>query len=77
MKLLSNWWEVLTKAWSMRFIYASVVFGALEYALPYFQETIPIPEKTFGAIALLLSGLAGVARIVAQSKMGESDEKAD
>lgn len=64
MKLIDNWFTVLTRAWSARLAALAAVLGALEFALPYFAPVQP--SGKFAAFAGLVSLLAALSRVVAQ-----------
>lgn len=59
---VSNWRAVLTKAWSVRFMAAAILFAGIDSAMPYFYGLIPVPDDVFG----LLSGLATIAALIAR-----------
>lgn len=69
MKLLSNWQDVLTRAWSMRFIILSVVLGSIEVMLPTLGDILLLPERTFAALSVLVMAAAGFARVIAQDNL--------
>ena len=74
MTLLSNWRDVLTKAWSMRLIILSALLSGFEVALPVLREAIEplqlVPPGAFAVLAFVTTAAAGIARIVAQPKSG-------
>lgn len=68
MKLIQNWQEVLTKAWSARLMVLAGLLSGAEVALPFFTDVIPQ-----GAMAVLSSAVvmgAFIARLLAQKNMG-------
>ena len=66
MTLLSNWKDVLTRAWSVRL----VGFGLMaELALQYFSDGLPP-----WAVVLLLVGVFG-SRFVAQEGLSKSENE--
>lgn len=67
MKLLSNWRDVLTKAWSIRFMAAAAILSGVEVAIPLLDGYLPIPQKLFASLAALFAALAFVARLIAQN----------
>lgn len=67
MKLLSNWREVLTKAWSFRFSVLSALAIGADAAFPFLDGYLPIPQKVFAALAFLFAALAAFSRLIAQS----------
>ena len=74
MKLIDNWHDVFTKAWSMRLIILSALLSGFEVALPIIRESIEplqiVPTGVFASLAFIVSAAAGIARIVAQPKAG-------
>jgi hypothetical protein len=74
MELTYNWRDILTKAWSMRFILLAAVLSGFEVALPILREAIEplglIPPGAFAALSFIATAAAGIARIVAQPKAG-------
>jgi hypothetical protein len=64
MKLYDNWKDILTKAWSIRFIILAGILSGLEIILPLFNESIP--ENLFAALSFVCVSAAFVARLVAQ-----------
>jgi len=72
MQLLSNWKEVLTRAWSVRLLGLASILSGLEVAFPYLEGVFPVPQGLFGALAGLCSAAALVARILAQGNLTEA-----
>lgn len=64
MKLYDNWKDILTKAWSIRFIILAGILTGLEIILPLFNESIP--PNLFAAFSFVCVSAAFVARLVAQ-----------
>lgn len=64
MKLLPNWKDVLTKAWSIRFILLAGLFQGIDLALSLYSPA----EASIGYVvaAAVFTFLAFVSRIVAQ-----------
>ncbi len=71
MNLIEDAARIARRAWSMRLIYVSILLGACDMAMPYFAPEKP--SRAFGALALLVTAAAGVARLVAQPKMRGGD----
>jgi hypothetical protein len=63
-KLIEDAATVARGAWSMRMIYASVVLGAVDVAMPFFAPEQP--SGIFGVLSVLVGIAAGVARVVSQ-----------
>jgi hypothetical protein len=74
MELTYNWRDILTKAWSMRFIILAALLSGFEVALPILREAIEplglVPPGAFAALSFVATAAAGIARIVAQPKAG-------
>lgn len=66
-ELIEGWREKLTKLWSMRLMALAMLFGVLELVLPYFSDWIP--PRIFGALSLIVTVGAMVARMIYQSKL--------
>lgn len=64
MKLYPNWKEILTKAWSIRFIVLAGILSGLEIILPLFHESIP--KNLFAALSFVCVSAAFAARLIAQ-----------
>lgn len=67
MRLLDNWQEILTKAWSVKFNIASALFGGLEVGVQLIQPA-GIPNGLFAGMAALISIMATGARVLAQGE---------
>lgn len=70
--LVSNWRDVLRKAWSVRLLLLAGLLSGLEVALPLIDGVYEIPRGVFAALSGVTVAGAFVARIVAQK--GLSDE---
>lgn len=66
LKLIDDASLVLKRAWSVRLALLSAAFGAMEVALPYFQDFLP--PHTMAVLAIVSSAGAAIARIVDQPK---------
>jgi hypothetical protein len=66
MQLIDDARAVARRAWSMRFIYVSVVLGAVDAAMPFFAPEKP--SRAFGLLAVATTIAAGIARLVAQPR---------
>ncbi|RJT32809.1 hypothetical protein D3227_25760 [Mesorhizobium waimense] len=69
MKLIPNWWAVLTRAWSNRFAAVAVLFGGIDAATPYLYGVLPIPDRLFALLAAVASMAAIVARHLPQGNL--------
>lgn len=70
MNLIANWRAVLKHAWSVRFLALSLLFSAIEVAVPFLNGVLPIAPGPFAALAAASTVAAGVARLVVQRKLG-------
>lgn len=74
MVLHPNWKAILGKAWSVRFMAASAVFGSLEQVVPAFDGLLP--PKTF-AVLSIVAALAGIlARVIQQMGLTDAPDAA-
>lgn len=69
MTLVSNWREVLTRAWSVRLTLLAAILTGVEFAVPFLDGYLPIPQKLFAGLAGLTAAGAFVARLIAQSNI--------
>lgn len=75
MRLRSDWRDILRKAWSVRLIVLATVLTGLEAALPFLPEIAYLPAGTLAGIASVVTGLALLARIVAQRDMEDKRDE--
>lgn len=73
MQLIANWRAVLLRAWSVRFIAISLVFGAIELALPFLGGVLPVRPGTFAALVFFTNLGAAISRIVSQRQLAPRD----
>ena len=67
MSLRYNWKDILTRAWSIRFMVLAAVLSGLEVFFALINpDAFGIPQGTFAALSALASGAAFIARLVAQ-----------
>lgn len=67
MRIIANWREVLTRAWSARLMILAGVLSGAEVALPYF--TFAVPTGVMAALSSLVVSAAFIARFWAQKNM--------
>jgi hypothetical protein len=70
MTLVENWKEILTKAWSIKFMIASAVLSAGEVIVQALQPA-GVPDGVFAGIAGAVTLAAGVARLLAQRELSD------
>lgn len=64
--LISNWREVLRRAWSVRLLLLAGILSAAEIALPIIREIYMVPTGLFLILSMIATASALIARIVAQ-----------
>mgnify|MGYP000314770174 FL=1 len=64
MKLYSNWKDIVTKAWSIKFIILAGILSATEVILPLFFDYFD--RGAFAVLSFIAVSGAFVSRIVAQ-----------
>jgi hypothetical protein len=69
MKLLSNWQDILRKAWSMRLMFLAAILSGAEFVLPLFSESIPRGPFAIGSFLTVAGAFA--ARLFAQKGLSE------
>ncbi len=69
LRLIDNWKAVLTRAWSVWLIGAAAILSGLEIVLPMFEMSLPFERGTIAAISGVITGLAFIARLVAQKSI--------
>lgn len=74
-RLRSDWRTILRRAWSVRLILLASLLTGLEAALPFLPEMTYLPPGTLAAIASVVTGLALLARVVAQRDMGDKSDE--
>ena len=65
---------MLKHAASVTLIVLAVLFSGLEVAIPFLHGLLPIGQGTFALLAVLVTGAAFVARLVAQKTLAPSTE---
>lgn len=74
MRLIDDWRWVMRRAWSFRLGLLSAMFGALEVAVQIyiyaFEPPYWIPRGLFVSVAVLITLVANVLRLVKQDKSG-------
>jgi hypothetical protein len=68
-KLYSNWYDIVKKAWSIRFIVLAGLLTAAEVILPMFENDIP--RNVFAFLSLGAVAGAFISRLVAQQNLPE------
>lgn len=71
MKLITNWKQILKKAWSVRLLIVAALLSGIEVALPFFADQVP--RGPFAALSFLAVASAFVARLVAQKEFADEN----
>lgn len=71
MKLLDEWKEIATKAWSVRLAAASVLFSATDVILP--MITPDHPSRAFTMLAGACAAGAALVRVIQQNNLKKPD----
>jgi hypothetical protein len=66
--LIREWKNVLLYAWSIRVLALSILFGAVELALPFLQGVLPLRPGTFAVLIFFTNIVAVITRLLAQRK---------
>jgi hypothetical protein len=71
LKLVENWRDVLTKAWSLRLLAIAGLLTGIEAALSLVpsEYTFALPAWVWPVVTLLITAAAFVARLVAQDSI--------
>lgn len=69
MRLKDNWWPIVCRAWSIRFILLAGLLSGLEVFLPLIDGFWAIPQGCFAAASGIVTGLAFVARLLTQNNL--------
>ena len=67
MTLITNWRQILRKAWSIRLLLLAGLLSGIEAALPFVDGKFP--RGLFAVLSLVVTAGAFVARLVAQRDM--------
>lgn len=70
MTLITNWKEVLKKAWSIKFAIAAAVFSGLEAVFMALEGTVPdVPQGLVAGMGATFAAGGIVARVLDQAKV--------
>lgn len=75
MNLVHDWKRLVKRTWSIRLAILSALLSGLEMVLPLFGDVIP--RNLFAALSFVTAIAAGIARVVAQPRMYETDVSGD
>lgn len=71
MRLVTNWFDVLRRAWSVRLFVLLAFLGGLDAAWPFISGLLPFPAWVLAVLTILVAGLGIVARVVTQKGLSE------
>ena len=76
MALITDWKDVLKKAWSVKFMLMAALLSGCEVAVQFIEPTIAemMPKGMFASLAGFVTAGALVARVLAQNE-GSDDAK--
>lgn len=72
-RLYADWRRILRHSWSIRFALLAALLSGLEVVLAVFTSDPPIERGTFAALSGAVTVLAAVARLFAQTKLGDAE----
>lgn len=73
--LIDNWWQVLKRAWSIRWILLAGLLSGFEVFLPLIDGYIDIPRGLFAALSGLATCGAFISRILVQKGTIDADQQ--
>jgi hypothetical protein len=74
MQLIPNWQQILFGSWSSRLGFLATLLGALEVALPLFQDVIP--RGVFAIATVAVTCLIPLVRVIQQQALQPPIENA-
>lgn len=75
--LVPNWKRVARRAWSVWLILLAGLFSGLEAALPHLPAVFQFQRGDYALASLVVSGLAWIARLLAQNELHEAKPEQD
>jgi len=73
--LITNWWQVLKRAWSIRWIVLAGMLSGLEVFLPIIDGNLDIPRGLFAAFSGAATCAAFISRILVQKGIIDADKQ--
>ena len=73
--LIANWWQVLKRAWSIRWIVLAGLLSGLEVFLPIIDGYVDIPRGIFAALSGAATCAAFISRIMVQKGVSDADQQ--
>lgn len=74
MKIVSNWYEIVKHAWSVRLIILAGLLTGLEAVVPDLPAFLNLTDRQFSALNFAVVTGAFVARLVVQKKVSGNGE---
>lgn len=74
MKIVSNWYEIVKHAWSVRLIILAGLLTGLEAVVPDLPTFLNLTDRQFSALNFAVVTGAFVARLVVQKKVSGNGE---
>lgn len=72
--LIENWWQVLKRAWSIRWIVLAGFLSGLEVFLPLIDGYWDVPRGVFAALSAVATFAAFISRILVQKGRTDADQ---
>lgn len=72
---VSNWRQVLKRAWSVHLMIIAAILSGLEVALPLIDGYVDIPPGIFAALSGLTVAGAFMARLLVQKGVSGADKQ--
>lgn len=73
--LIDNWWQVLKRAWSIRWIALAGLFSGLEVALPLIDGYLDIPRGLLAGLSGFATFAAFISRILVQKGTTDANQQ--
>jgi len=67
--MLSNWKDILKRAWSIRLIILAGILSGAEISLPLIEPFFDIPRGVFAGLSFVATTGAFIARLLAQANL--------
>lgn len=74
MKLLADWKAVMRKAWSIKFMIGAAMLSGIEVVMSILQPSNALPPGVFAALAGVVTSMALVARLLAQTEADKGND---
>lgn len=72
--LIDNWWQVLKRAWSIKWIVIAGLLSGLEVFLPLIDGYWDVPRGVFAALSAVATCAAFISRILVQKGPTDADQ---